>query len=385
MRVPRDIFIMSTAFFFIFLGAGSMQQFLHLVPVIRGHTEYVLVTLYGSFMVCRLVACYTIIRLGDFVSEILGGFTYFLFVFCLGIVKRVEVLYFLAVAWGWGAASMWISSSCHILEVSRYDRYGTSSGFFYMMTLMGRTAGIFVLQAIATLTVKLGGGPGYIALGAGAITAVGLGVMTGVSKDLAPKESFSVASFVEVAFDSRMILVGIIQLLGALSFGILLGVFRAYSHKALGTQYPAVAYFLAQALISFGGGSLSDVLGRDRILRCGFLLSAGGMFIAGMWTGRAMISLSLCGLALGIQAALVPTASTAFVGDIVSGPRRHFGLGAIFMWRDFGVVVALLVGKALSELVSHRAAFFAFAGLFVLCSFVTMLLTRRLRAVQRVL
>jgi len=393
MKPPRDLLILSISFFFIFMGAGAVQQHLTSVPVVQAHSTYVLAILYTAMMIGRVFVAYSIVKLGGFLSEILGAVTYFLFALGLGLLNRVEWVYLLAVIWGLGGSSMWITSGCHILEASQRRHYGTASGFFYMMSLTGQTLGVFLLQVVVTWAAVHGKSPRIMPLVAAGITLIGIAVMFGVEKGVSFKEEFRFSSFYRILVDERMFLVGIVQLLAAMCFGILLGVFQDYSKAKLGNQYPAVAFFAIKALMSVMGGRLSDFLGRDRILRYGFLLSTAGMLIAGMWTSRPMLSLSLCALALGTQAALVPTASTALVGDLVAGERRHLGLGAIFVWRDVGVVVALLFGKALAGLLGgqplaigpislqgQQVVFLVFALVFAFCALITAWLTKKLTA-----
>ena len=84
-RLPRDLKVLSGAFFFLFMGAGAQQQFL--LPYLREATSWgtmryssVLAAVYFSFMLWRLGIGYSIRALGEYRSIVLGSLTYTAFV-----------------------------------------------------------------------------------------------------------------------------------------------------------------------------------------------------------------------------------------------------------------------------------------------------------------
>jgi hypothetical protein len=75
----KNLLLASSAFFFTFMGAGALQQFF--VPymgtlgwsTLKGAS--ILAVVYASFMVCRLLAPYTLWFLGDYPAALIGGLT----------------------------------------------------------------------------------------------------------------------------------------------------------------------------------------------------------------------------------------------------------------------------------------------------------------------
>ena len=71
-------------------------------------------------------------------------------------------------------------------------------------------------------------------------------------------------------------------------------------------------------------------------------------------------------------------AAMAMIGDSASRERRHLAFGALFFWRDMGVIFSLFLGQfLLAKLGNFRLCFLVFACIFVLCAFLSMMLVRR--------
>jgi hypothetical protein len=94
---------------------------------------------------------------------------------------------------------------------------------------------------------------------------------------------------------------------------------------------------------------------------------------------------------MATENALTQSNSMALMGDVAKSESRHMALGAIFLWRDLGIVIPLFVAGALKGLLPNpqdsgavgrvfHAALFGFAAVFVLCAFLTDALRK---AVQR--
>ena len=368
-RLSRDLKVLSGAFFFLFMGAGAQQQFL--LPHLREATSWgtmqyssLLAAVYFSFMLWRLGIGYSIRVLGEYRSIVLGSLTYTTFVATVSFVRSYPAILAAALLWGWGAASLWIASGSRVLNVSRRARYGTSSGMLYLCTGLGFTAGVVVLGAARA---RWGGAEMYrMALGLALVGNLSLLFLPrgGV---LPPTQPLRKVLSLMRTYPVRV--VGTLQFVSALSFGLLLGALADFLPQAYGWRslLLTASFPLARALTSFGGGALSDRIGRDRSLALALGASGLALLASAGWT--TLLSLGLGILVLGCQNGVVPATSMALAGDIAEPERRPLLLGALFFWRDLGVVMAILGGQYLRVLSGTvQGPLVAFGVAFSVCA-----------------
>lgn len=379
-RLPRDLMILSGAFFLIFMSGGAQQQFL--IPYLKSTTtwgtmkySFVLAMVYISFMVWRILVGYSIRVLGDYRSIVLGSLTYTGFVAAVLFARSFALILCMAMLWGWGAASMWIVSSSQILNVTERTRYGTASGVFYFWTHVGFTLGVLILG----VTQNRWGGESLYRL-ALMIVLAGNGIMLFVPRRSVERGARPVGEILRMMRTPKVQIVGFLQFCSALSFGLVLGVFADFISEEYGSPYLLLTVFfpLARAVLSLAGGMVSDRLGRGRALFVGFFISGVGVLISAGWSSPIAVALSV--LTLGIQSGMVPPVSMALIGDSVEPERRHLAFGAIFVWRDFGVALAILGGQYIRlQLGGFGASFLLFGLLFLICAFLGLRLTKRER------
>jgi len=148
--VSRDLIVLSSTFFFIFLGAASFQQYL--IPYTVRQTgqshatcSWILASVYLSSIVWRILYPYTLEWIGTR-GAIVGGFlTYTLFAVVALLSKSYPLLLISALIWGWGAAAIWITGPSQILESTSALRYGRASGIFYSAVYAGQGLGVYLL------------------------------------------------------------------------------------------------------------------------------------------------------------------------------------------------------------------------------------------------
>jgi MFS family permease len=105
-----------------------------------------------------------------------------------------------------------------------------------------------------------------------------------------------------------------------------------------------------------------------------FLLSALCLLLA--VAVRAPLTIALTALALGIQAAAVPVATTSWVGDRAKAEDRPYTWAAIGVWSNMGTGLAILLGQSLlARLGGWPPAFVAFAVCYVACAALATRLT----------
>jgi predicted MFS family arabinose efflux permease len=374
--LSRDLKILSLAFFFIFMGA-SFQQFL--IPYLQEVTPWgrmkcsaILMVVYAAFIFWRIFVQYSIRALGDYLSIVLGSLTYSGFVATLYMVKQYPLLIIAAFVWGWGAASLWIVSSTQVLDAARKSRYGMASGIFYAATHAGFAVGVMILG-------RMGERLGKDAVLLSALAAMGIGnaVMLFVPRKRVQRET-DIRVIFSMMRTAKVKIVGFFLFASSLGFGFLLGAFTgvAEEHSFIYLANAAVFFPLARFAISFAGGTISDKLGRAKTLILAFVTSSLGLLLAGIWSNIVTAGFSAFGL--GLQGGLVPVAAMAIIGDSAVRERRHLAFGALFVWRDLGVVFSVFLGQYLRSLLGgFRPCFLTFACIFLFCAFLSIILVRR--------
>lgn len=374
--LSRDLKVLSIAFFFMFLGS-SFQQFL--IPYLQGTTSWgamkcsgILMMVYASFLVWRVLVVYSIPFLGDYLSILLGSVTYTGFVAVLYLSKQYPILMLAAFVWGWGAASMWIVSSTQVLDAARESKYGMASGIFYAATHAGFALGVLILGRMGQRF-----GNGAILLTAMSAMFIGNLVMI-----LVPKRRVKRENDIKIIFSmmktSKVRIVGFFLFASSLGFGFLLGSFTgmAKEHNMVYLANSAFFFPLARFVLSFSGGLISDKLGRAMTLFLSFIISALGLLIAGLWSN--IITMAFSAFSLGLQGGLVPVAANAIIGDSATPERRHLAFGALFVWRDLGVAFSVFLSQYLRVIFGgFKPTFLVFAGIFALCGLLSIILVKR--------
>ena len=377
----RDLKILAFAFFCMFFGAAHQPLIVPYLTEVGNWTSLqatlLLVAVYASFMLWRLGVGYSIGKLGDYRSVLIGSLTYTLFALALLVTRHPIVLFLVALLWGWGAASLWLTSGTLVLDATRRSKYGASSGFFYMATNLGFAIGGIAYGEILRQSTNVAAGHSYrLILTVGAML-VANGILLAVPKREIKRE---VGLRQTLAFwrVPELRVAAFLQWAAALGFGIILSPFASYVQESFGSALIGIttlAYPLIRAILSLVGGSLSDALGRGKTLLVAFIGGSVGLLIASGWNHPA--GAALAALALGFQGGMVPPVSTALVGDVVPSHQRHLALGAVFFWRDLGAITSMLGGQFIAQTAGgFQRSFVAFAVLFLVCAAVSGVLIR---------
>jgi MFS family permease len=277
-----------------------------------------------------------------------------------------------AFVWGWGAASMWIVSSTQVLDAARESAYGRASGIFYAAVQAGFATGVVILGRMGNKY-----GKDAVLLSALAAMVIGNLVMLFVPRKRVQRET-DIRIIFSMMRKAKVKIVGFFLFASALGFGFLLGVFTgvAEENNLAYLANTAVFFPIARLIISFSGGVISDKLGRARTLIFAFIISCLGMFFAGIWSN--MVTVGFSAFSLGLQGGLVPVAAMAIIGDSAIRERRHLAFSALFVWRDLGVVFSVFLGQYLRTLLGgFRPCFLVFAGIFLVCAVLSVILIRR--------
>ncbi|MDH7571831.1 MAG: MFS transporter, partial [Armatimonadota bacterium] len=313
--MSRDLAVLSTSFFLIFMGAGAVQQYL--IPYLRevtGRTPqecaWVLATIYLSFLVWRLFAAHTIAWLGDQRAIFLGQLTYTLFVGCALVVPRYPVLLAAAALWGWGASAMWIASSTQVLDASARSRYGSASGVFYAATHLGQWIGVVLLGWVKThhsWTTLL-----WVAV---AISLAANLTALAVPRKFVARERPRISKVFGVLRSPRSRFLAAVLFVSSFGFGLLLSGFSTLLEPAR-LIWVTSGFYGGRLVSSWYAGTISDRLGRRGVLVGGFSLAAAGVGL-GAVLPASTAALFVAALALGVQTGTVPVAAMAMIGDTI--------------------------------------------------------------------
>ena len=341
--------------------------------------------MYVSFAIWRLLVSHTLIRLGGYRSILLGAGTYPAFVVAIlvasysdGAAWATWLCFAAAAAWGWGAASMWITSGTHLLSAARKTRYGSATGLFYAGTNAGFAAGVVIFDALTRSAASPIVGERWRLVATAGVMLVGVAVLTRVRPDDSRLPTRA-GNPLLVLRRPELRMAAFLMFSGAIGFGLMLSVYPSYLRETVTLSVLSAAAFspLARSVLSITGSPFSDRWGRGHVLLVSFGVSALGVGIAVAYPSGW--SASVAALMLGLQGGLVPPIATALIGDVTRPEERPAALGAVFFWRDLGVVMVFSVSilrAATGFTVEARTLMGAFALLYAACAIISALLVR---------
>jgi len=374
----RGLPLIYLSFFLIFLSSGAFQQFM--VPYLMVTTDWgrigssaVLATVYFSFLFWRIFIGYSMMSLGEKASLVLGGATYTFFAFMLLFPGNFYVIIAAAAIWGWGAASLWISSSSIVLDLAGVGRYGSASGKLYTACNVGQAIGVLILGLIITFT-------GFVESIAFAVIASAIANVVSTLITIKPttREKPNLKTILGIGFSHKGLVLGFLLFASSLGYGVLLGIFAehvAAGYGFLSLSLITLVFYIVRIPSSLFGGYVLDRLPRSIVLSISFAAASLSLFAIGL--NPIEISLAIGALALGFQASLVPVASMAIIGDAAKPERRQMALGAVFAWGNLGVALALIGGAALRSLFGEvQQPFLLFGLIFGACVVLSLYLAK---------
>lgn len=386
LPVRTHVLLLSSAFFFIFLGAGAQQYFLlRYLSEFTGWSKvqcpFVIAAVYLSMMVFRLGNVRLLGRWPEWLLVRVGALTYAVFTAVMVVVYFVPS-YPLALAaalfWGWGGAAMWLGSTMQILALAdRARRHGTGMGILYAATQAGWLAGVIVLGNIAEAVQDTH--PYLLYVAATVFTLVGNIVVVYLPRQrVAVPEMPTWRGLVALMGRAKPRIAAFLLFAGGLTFGFILGVFGDFVKAEHGTAWLWITgsfYPLALFVLSFTSGVLSERVSHGSVLAMGFFGGAAGLLVPVFVAHPA--GLAATALLLGFLNGSVPVVSSALIGASADRARRPLAHGAFFTWRDLGVVVAVVVGSLLGVSTDNFVLVFeVFAGVFFACGLVSLVLNK---------
>jgi MFS family permease len=381
----RELTLLFLINLFIFTGAGAQQQYLApYLDRIGGWSglarAFVPATVYFSMLIFRVGNVFLLRRLPQWLWIIVGSACYLLFTVALaamGWSPTYAIAIVAAAVWGWGGAAFWGGATVQTLAVAdEGKRYGLGTGILYTASNLGWVLGVILLGWVFSLKSMP---PQSIYIVASAFTLLGVALTPFLwRKGLPEVERPTFAQIRQLLVHPKAVLAGFLLLSSSLCFGIMLGQFADFVGATYGREWiwrTAVFYPFSSLLCSIAGGWIYDRVGPGWILGGSFFGTAAALVAAGEWGSPA--TLALAAFALGVLSTVVPIVAAAIVGDSAERKARPLAYGVLFTWRDFGVVAAIIGSKLLGIATGDFASVFTiFAGIFVVCGVVGLLLQR---------
>jgi len=387
LSARAHVLLLSSTFFFIFLGAGAQQAFL--LPYFEEFTDWsqpqralVIATVYLSMTIFRLGNVYLLRDWPQWKCSIVGGAMYVLFpIAMLGVyfLPSYPLAITAAAVWGWGGAAMWMGTTMQVLALAdRAQRHGSGMGVLYGATHAGWMLGVVVL-GIVFRSAQQAGVPWMLYVAATVFTLIGHAIMLLLPRPSEPlPEMPTWNALMAIMSRAKARIAAFLLFAASLAFGFVLGSFTDYVENAHGAQWLWIATFFypfARFVLSFTSGLLSERFSHGSILAAGFFGGAAGMAVPLLW--RHPAGLAVTALTLGLLNGAVPVVSTALIGTSADQRRRPLTYGAMFTWRDLGVVIATIAGSILGlKAGSVAVTFGAFGAVFVGCGVISLILNR---------
>ncbi len=387
LSTRAHVLLLSGSFLLIFMGAGAQQA--SLVPYLEEFTDWsklhrslVIATVYLSMTIFRLGNVYLLRRWPQWKCSLVGASTYVFFTLAmLGLywVPSYPLALLAAAIWGWGGAAMWMGTTMQILSLAdRAKRHGTGMGVLYAATHLGWALGVIVLGTIFEFGQPWG--LTWLVYDAAAIMSLlGLGIMASLPRPDEPlPEMPTWGALVAIMSRAKAQIAAFLLFAASLAFGFMLGSFTDFVENVHGAQWLWITtafYPFARMVLSFASGVMSERLSHGTVLAVGFFGGAAGMALPLAIAHPA--ALAVTALMLGLLNGAVPVVSTALIGASAEQKRRPLTYGAMFTWRDLGVVTATVLGGILGlKTGSMTVTFEVFALVFAACGVVSLVLNR---------
>jgi MFS family permease len=371
----KEILLLSTAFFFSYLGVGAIQPFL--TPYLEEETGrpgtevvWVLGSVYLAGIFMRLVAVLMVNKLGARMTVILGLLMCTGFSWLVVVTTHIGILLAGAFFWGWGAGCIWVAGTSMVLDFSPADRYGTNTSILFAAVYLGQGAGVCLLSWISTEYDKAD------LFFWAAVISIPANIVSFMFPKAGGKTApANLAEGMKVLVSLQGLIVSVLLLSSSFGFGILLGnLSGSVARQGFGSVGPVtLGFYVARLVCTSFAGPLSDRIGRAPLLVVAYAASAIGLFAAGASDSPEI--LFAAALSLGVQMGIASVAVAALVGDWAPPDKRHVLLGSLYIWHGLGAALSLILGEQLKAwLNAYRPTFTVFGAVMALCAILAVVL-----------
>jgi MFS family permease len=340
---PRNVLLLSVAFFLIFCGFDGAQQYVTVLleEMGIGETGFLsLVLIYLAFTVSNPLAPIVITRIGAKRSMCLSVVFYALYP-SLVPSGSTALICFGSILVGVAAGVLWTAQSSYLIRASDEQDYGKNSGFFTTVFMCGGGIGVFCLgwilkpvgfqQSFSICAV--------IAL----LSIIPLLMIADLRAPVQARKSF--LQQVKAIIKSKTLLrLSPLWFSFNLIFGLLLGRFPLEIKQAINLQAVAmlIGIFYCMSLLSLVGGAWSDRVGRKWMLIITNSLRLLGLAILMIQPDHPIL-LSVGILVLAVDLSVARPLANALIGDISADEYKETISGLAWMAQTLGMSVAFML------------------------------------------
>lgn len=340
--IPRDIIVLSLAFFFIFSGFNSAQFFVTNyfdqigIPKVGFNS---LILIYLSFIIFNPFAAFLISKKGSKLAMVIGSLGYALYILSL-LLKSINLIYLSSVILGATAALLWTGQNIYLIKISDKKTYGQNSGFFYTLLNLGSTLGILI-AGILVQQISFKSAFSLLMF----FPFIGFLILFHLRKIPSKVVTYNqFATFKKAAMSKTALKFALVFFAYTFIFGLVIGIIPIQINQVAGIGYVTALsslYYLIPIIFSFTLGKYSDIKGRKIIIISSFLASILGLLV--LYLSQTIFSFVLGVSLLAFSFAAMNPAATAVVGDVASEDNLESLTALFWMARNIGVVIALII------------------------------------------
>lgn len=297
--------------------------------------------LYVAFTISNLFAAKLMSSLGLKKLMILGTLAYSLYIGSL-IFSNLPLVLLLSVVLGVGAALLWNAQGVYLVKVASTGKVGAASGFFSSIMGLGTFTGILSVGWLLDLEIF----PRHqLFLLLSFLPLVGILLLTLIKPIEIKGNSIIKMSFLKKIAQSRTLLkLSLLWVLMVFVQTYSFSVLPLLIARLLGVGIAGLLgslFALATILFAFSSGSLSDRIGRLKVLSIGVLLFISGAVLLLMVNKFTLV---LASILLAIGFAILRGVTFALVGDISSTKLLPTINAFQYILMNLGVVSVIILG-----------------------------------------
>ncbi|MDT0604305.1 MFS transporter [Thalassotalea castellviae] len=329
---------LNMGFAFLFLLAGSLQQFITVHFGMIGKPELgfkLLLTLYLSVFITNIFVHKIIGTIGEKRSIVLSSICYL----CAGFASCQQAEFLLYTSFGimgFGCALIWNAQNSVFLDNSASESLGKNAGTFNMYLWSGCFAGI-VLFGLALKAYSFE----YVVFVFTCLASISLLYFIKITDSFLPSKKVDKLS--DIVKQRRYIIAAIVSAKSYFLYGLAISFIPFITSQTYeNTLYVAVVslvFFMAQAFCSKPCGTLVDRYGTSKLLFAGAITSLLGFIL--LIFSLHWIILVLSAFFLGLSSAmLIPV--TMLLPKVIAPQKEQAAVVRLLMFGKYtGIIVAI--------------------------------------------
>jgi len=341
----RNVISISLAFFFIFFGFGTAQQYLVVLFREDGRGDIALLSLfllYGTFMLVGLAAAKIIPIIGGLKRSVMvGAITYALYVACIAL-GNAPILLVASTIIGFGAALLWVGSGQIIADNSNEKTAGRNFALQVassnIANIVGMYAGGFLLERVSATVM-------FMSMSFVILVGFFFLILIRLSREEMQPRPFRLL----FALDRRMLalfplLFGSSYLNGQAFIGVN---FIIVTFLGIGAIPLVISFFkLGNVAGSLSIGAISARVSKQTILLCTTIIILLGV---GIFTLTSTLGWLLSGaILLGFSLSGVYPVTLAWFKDAFVREENIYALGILHVYSNLGMIAAISANAYLS-------------------------------------